>query len=218
MAERFIEGILKILNDGTLVLPTLSWREVSPDQPFWSEIATRSNVGILSEIFRTRFAVRRSLHPTHSAAAVGPQSDFLLRDHHLEVRPCSETSPWGRLGETGATILMLGTEIDACTLIHHFEEIYAPEIYLRKEVESYQCEDASSVSIEVRTRRHCKLLRNYYKFKDMLSSLGLLKSVGYDGYSIYAFKATDMASCLMREFEKSELAVIAQPGDPCRLM
>lgn len=217
-AELFLESIVKFLKDGTLALPTLSWLEVSPSQPRWNESTTCTNVGVLSEVFRTKFADRRSLHPTHSVAAIGKQTDFLLKDHHLDVRPCSDKSPWGKLKNVEANILMMGVDMDTCTLIHHLEETYAPELYLLEPVESYLCESKDSLSIEVNTRRHRKLYRNFYKFRDLLNQAGQLKRVDVEGYIILAFKALDLVSCVTKEFEITTSATLAKPGELSKWM
>src|SRR5471030_222268 len=71
-AEGIIEAFLAHMAGGNLFMPTMTWRTVLPDKPLWDELKTPSHTGILSEIFRTRYATGRSLHPTHSVAGVGP--------------------------------------------------------------------------------------------------------------------------------------------------
>src|SRR5262249_10628173 len=64
-AEAIIETLLDHLPDGSLFMPTMTWRTVTPQQPEWDELATPSHTGVLTEIFRTRYATARSVHPTH---------------------------------------------------------------------------------------------------------------------------------------------------------
>src|SRR5579871_184829 len=95
LAERVLEAFMGYLDGGTLLSPTLSWREVSPDRPVFDELTTRSNLGTLNEVFRTAFAERRSLHPTHSVAGAGPLACRLLSKHsNDDTRPCAPESPW----------------------------------------------------------------------------------------------------------------------------
>ncbi len=218
LAEFFLENILAFIGDGTLALPTLSWREVSPDQPVFHEMETRSNVGVLSEIFRLKFADRRSHHPTHSVAATGPNTDYLLEDHHRDICPCSEDSPWGRLANVDAQILLIGLDMDNCTLIHHLEETRAPDVYLRKDIEAYTCVGRDGSSIEVRTRRHRKLYRNFYKFRDILAGLGQLRVSDLGNCRIYGFRAKDLVACVSAEFDRTIAATIAEPGERSKLM
>lgn len=218
LAEFFLENILSFIGDGTLALPTLSWREVSPTQPVFHEMETRSNVGVLSETFRLKFADRRSLHPTHSVAALGSNTDYLLEKHHRVIRPCSEDSPWGRLANVDAQILLIGLEMDNCTLIHHLEETRAPDVYLREEVEAYTCVGRDGSSIEVSTRRHRKLYRNFYKFRDLLAGLGQLNVADLGNCRIYGFRARDLVACVSAEFELTTAATIAGAGERSKLM
>jgi len=218
LAEYFLENILNFVGNGTLAFPTLSWREVSPTQPFFSEQETGTNVGVLTEIFRLQFADRRSIHPTHSVASVGANTDFLLKDHHKDVCPCSEVSPWGRLAIVDAQILLMGVDMDNCTLIHHLEETWAPELYLRESVESYICKSKDSSKIEVNTRRHRKLFRNFYKFREKLYQLGALKKANLNGFDIYGFKAKDLVNCVSEEFTLTTSATLAIPGERSKWM
>src|SRR6185437_15742021 len=94
--DRFIEALLAERRGGTLVMPAMSWRIVTPANPVFDELATPSHVGILAERFRTRFASHRSLHPTHSVAALGRRAAALTSGHHLDNTPCSLNSPYGR--------------------------------------------------------------------------------------------------------------------------
>jgi aminoglycoside 3-N-acetyltransferase len=218
LAENFLEAILAFIGDGTLALPTLSWREVSPEKPIFNEMTTRSNVGVLSEIFRARFAERRSLHPTHSVAAMGPQTDYLLKDHGSDVRPCSPSSPWGKLAGIDAQILMIDVDMDSCTLVHHLEESFDPDRYLRDEVEPYRCVGRDGANIEVRTRRHRKLNRNFWKFRELLAAKDQLRIATLAGTNIYGFSAADLVAVAIHEFERDLSASLAKAGEPSKLM
>ena len=59
------------LDKGTLILPALSHKHVTPQNPCFDNRKTSSCVGYLPEIFRTKFNIIRSIHPTHSACAIG---------------------------------------------------------------------------------------------------------------------------------------------------
>src|SRR5205823_3990184 len=72
-----LQALREYLAQGTLLLPTMSWRYVKPASPVFDELQTPSNTGFLSELFRTRYATARSLHPTHSVAACGKLAEDL---------------------------------------------------------------------------------------------------------------------------------------------
>jgi aminoglycoside 3-N-acetyltransferase len=83
--------------DGTLCLPTLSYLYTTPSSPTFDVRTTPTNLGAIPETFRRRPFVQRSVHPTHSVSAVGPQADAVLGRHHLDTTPVGENSPFRRV-------------------------------------------------------------------------------------------------------------------------
>jgi aminoglycoside 3-N-acetyltransferase len=173
-AEAMIEAFLDYLSKGTLVMPTMTWRTVTPEQSSWDETETPSHTGVLTEVFRTAYATHRSIHPTHSVAAYGPQAQRLCARHHFDEKPVSPDSPHGLMRGQDAYILMLGVGLETSTTIHLPEETIAPDIYLRPVVELYQCRDRHGTVHEVRTRRHWRLDRDFPKFGPPLQAAGLM--------------------------------------------
>jgi len=175
-AEAMIEALLDHLSQGTLTMPTMTWRTVTPEQPVWDEMTTASHTGVLSEIFRTRYATARSIHPTHSVAACGPRAQQLSARHHLDDTPVSPNSPYGLMRDLPAYVLMLGVGLETCTAIHLPEETVAPDIYLRpaEQAELYECRDRRGVAHRVRTRRHWRLDRDFPQFGPPLEREGLM--------------------------------------------
>jgi aminoglycoside 3-N-acetyltransferase len=177
-AEAMVEAFLDRVNVGTLVMPTMTWRTVTPHQPNWDELATPSHTGVLTEVFRTCYATARSIHPTHSVAAYGRDAQRLLSRHHLDATPVSVNSPYGLMRQDRAYILLLGVGLESCTAIHLLEEEAAPDIYLRptEQVELYLCRDRHGVIHDVHTRRHWRLDRDFPKFGTALQQKGLMHS------------------------------------------
>ena len=170
-AERFIEALLDGLAGGTLMMPAMSWRVCTPENPYFDEKETPSIVGALSEVFRTRYAATRSIHPTHSFAGVGPRAEELVAGHYAGITPCAANSPIGRLPGVDARILLLGVWFESCTLIHFPEEQVAPDFYLRPpDGVVYRCKDRHGVVREVQTRRHWRLNRDFPKFGPRLAA------------------------------------------------
>jgi len=165
-ADAFIEALLARLPHGTLLMPAMTWRSVTPQQPVWDEIGTASHVGVLTELFRTRYAQARSIHPTHSVCGHGPGTNELLAGHHLDDTPCSIRSPWGRLADADAYILMLGIGFEHCTALHHPEEVVAPDIYLKPPAEAvaYRCKTRGGAEYVVKMRHHLRLNRDFPQY------------------------------------------------------
>jgi aminoglycoside 3-N-acetyltransferase len=129
-AETVIRGLLAALGDeGTLLMPALSYAHVTPEYPVFDLMHTPSNVGLIAETFRRREGTRRSLHPTHSICAHGPRANELLKDHELDSTPCGVHSPLHLLPQVDGQILMLGCGLEPNTSMHAVEELVEP-IYL----------------------------------------------------------------------------------------
>jgi aminoglycoside 3-N-acetyltransferase len=205
---------------GTLLLPTMSWRFVNPRNPVFDELATPCNTGALAEAFRARYATARSLHPTHSAAGLGRLAAEILSQHHLDDTPCSDRSPFGQLVAHDGWVLMLGIGMDCCTLIHHVEEIVAPDLYLRSagERETYACRDRRGREFTVHLRRHLFLPRDYWQFQDALAARGELRLARVDNAVCRAFRARDLVRAVSEALRIRPDAIIARPGQRYRMM
>jgi aminoglycoside 3-N-acetyltransferase len=83
-------------------------------------------VGIITETFRLRPGTLRSLHPTHSVCAAGPQAAELTAAHAGDTTPCGPHSPFRAVVEHGGQILFLGCGLEADTTMHAVEEIVVP--------------------------------------------------------------------------------------------
>ncbi len=165
-ADSFCDALIAALDGGTLLMPTMSWRTVTPQSPVFDEIATPSHTGALTELFRTDFAASRSLHPTHSVAGTGPLAGKLLSSHHLGNTPCPGESPYGLMRDHDASVLLLGIGLECCTAIHHAEELCAPDLYLvpAAEAEEYSLVDRDGRHHAMRLRKHRRLDRDFPKF------------------------------------------------------
>jgi aminoglycoside 3-N-acetyltransferase len=217
-AEDVADQLVETLAAGTIAMPTMSWRAVNPDTPVFDERATPSITGVLTETFRTRCAGPRSLHPTHSVAAVGRAAAWLTADHHRDRTPCGPHSPWGRLAEADAVVVMLGCGMQTCTLIHHLEETVAPEVYLRDEEEAYRCIGRDGAAVDVTTRRHRKLVRNFHKFEALLRREARVRDAMLAGVTAFAFRARDLIALGMQHMHTDPFGTRAAPGEDGTLM
>src|SRR5262249_52641015 len=73
---------------GTLVLPTHTWEWMETGCRTFDVNATRACVGAIPEALRAMPGAVRSLHPTHSVAAIGPRARPLIDGHELCATPC----------------------------------------------------------------------------------------------------------------------------------
>jgi aminoglycoside 3-N-acetyltransferase len=105
---------------GALLMPTHTYSFPMWSKPPYDKNESPSLVGQITEVFRKMPHVSRSDHPTHSVAAWGRFSVELTRDALL-YPPTGIGSPWHRFYEAGGWILMLGTDLNACTMLHYCE-------------------------------------------------------------------------------------------------
>lgn len=215
-AEPFIEALTGYMRRGTLAMPTMSWRIVTPANPVFDEIATPSHVGILPEIFRRQYASHRSLHPTHSVAAIGKRAEILLSGHHLDDTPCSPNSPYGRARSEDAHVLLIGIGLERCTAIHLGEEEIAPDVYLKPpaEAEIYECRSRDGAVHRVRLRRHLPLNRNFPRFTAPLAAAGRLRRGTLLGVPWLAMAQEDLLTEVLKALRADPRAIIAPPGAP----
>jgi aminoglycoside 3-N-acetyltransferase len=119
--DEAIDAILECLGPaGDLVLPTFNYTSPLPE-PCYDPEETPARTGIIVEIGRKRPEARRSLHPTHSVAVIGPHAEELTRGH-LEGRALGIDSPLDRLARSGGKVLLLGVGHTSNSTIHVAEE------------------------------------------------------------------------------------------------
>jgi aminoglycoside N3'-acetyltransferase len=94
---------------------------------------TPATTGALTELFRRRPDVLRSLHPTNPVAAWGATAADLLRDHEKSPTPYGMDTPYGRLVERDRSfVLMMSTHVQS--LLHHLQErVDFPNLFLPDE-------------------------------------------------------------------------------------
>ena len=130
-ADSVIDALLSVLGrDGTLVMPTFTWDSFHNKTAGVFDIAnTPSETGIITEVFRKRKGVLRSSHICHSVAAYGAHAIDVLGDG---ISPFARNSPFERLYDLNASILLLGVSFNACTALHAVEEqMQVPYRYYR---------------------------------------------------------------------------------------
>jgi aminoglycoside 3-N-acetyltransferase len=136
-ADTLIDALLDVVGpQGTLLVPTLTGsEELSPaNPPFFDPQETPAWTGRVPETLRRRAGAIRSLHPTHSVAAIGALADALTRDHALSVTPCDECSPYGQLAQReDGYILLLGVTHESNTTLHHVEELAGAAYHMQPE-------------------------------------------------------------------------------------
>jgi aminoglycoside 3-N-acetyltransferase len=179
-ADAVIDGLLDALGpDGTLLVPTLTGSpELSPEHPPHIDLRTAPCwVGRIPETARQRPEAVRSVHPTHSCAAIGKRAEELTRDHYLSPTPCGVTSPYFRLAVAGGYFVMIGCDLSTCTACHTLEELANVDYHLQRRVAYGSCIDEHGARIETPCLLHSYEgpERNFPALEPILLEKGLMR-------------------------------------------
>lgn len=129
MVERgpigFVEAILKAVGqEGMAVFPTFTGtsKDSKENPPYFDVIETPSWTGKVPEAARKLNEAIRSLHPTHSVAAIGKGAKELTKGHEYVDTPCGEGSPFVLHAKNKGKILLVGVDHNSNTTFHTAEE------------------------------------------------------------------------------------------------
>lgn len=177
-ADTVLDSLLEQLGPlGTLVLPTHTWRTFNRGQRHFDVLNTPSQVGHISEVFRKRKGAIRSLHPTHSVAALGAAQDDLVKDHLLSTGPCGKGSPYDRLMDMDGQVLMLGVGLKNNTCFHTVEALAEVPYLLRDEDDRFSIVGYDGVTFEADVRCHAKAVASRFtETESPLTQHGCLRS------------------------------------------
>ncbi len=128
-AEGVVDALIASIvtrRGGTLMLPSFSidgsMQATLAAGATFDVRTTPSNLGAIPEAFRRRPGVRRSIHPTHSFAALGPRAAWLTEAHHQCGTSFGPGSPMLRAMEAGGMLAGLGTHLGTVTFYHCLED------------------------------------------------------------------------------------------------
>ena len=178
-AEAVLDALQAYFAPGLLVLPALNWETIHLKPPAYSVLHTESMVGVLSELFRKRPGVHRSLNPTHSLCACGADAASFVEGGDLDGTPLGPRSPWRKLVERDAVVLMAGCGLTSCTMIHGVEEWCGIPGRLGGPIK-FQVTLADGTARAITSRAHAAQPSvNYWKVEECLTRLGLLKRLPF---------------------------------------
>lgn len=133
--------IVRILRDlvgpaGTLLFPAAQFRIRAEDylsqNPVFDVRNTRTEMGFLPEYVRWMQDSHRSLHPINSVVGIGKHAKELTEEHHLDLYPCGEKSPYYKIVPHNGLIVGLGIEPHYClSFVHVVEDLMKDEFPLQ---------------------------------------------------------------------------------------
>lgn len=113
--------------DGLLVMPTMTYHDESSAAFLARGQAmdarrSPSRMGLLSEVFRRARGVERSLSPTHPLAAWGREAASFVAGHEATPASFGPDSPFARLVDRDARILLVDAPFSTITFTHFLED------------------------------------------------------------------------------------------------
>jgi len=209
--DAVLDALQEYMQHGLLVLPAHTWSNVRVEiNPVMDVLHTPSCVGALTELFRKRPGVHRSLHPTHSLAAIGIDADaFLSGEEHVQT-PCGKGGAYHKLWERNAQILLLGVNFTRNTFLHGVEEWDGAQGTIAAERSDLYVINHEGQRLHTPQYRHCSRLGSdtFVKLEPDALRQGIL--------SIRRFG--DAAARLMRAAPLREMTAALLQKDPLYLM
>ncbi len=214
-ADSVIDAFLHVIGaEGTLLVPTLTGHEgLSPaNPPVFDPLAQPGWTGIIPETLRRRADAVRSLHPTHSAAALGAGAVELTKDHVRSVTQCDELSPYGKLAALPtAYIVLLGVTHESNTTFHHVEEMAGVDYHMQRGLAP-----ATIVLGEVRITRHVMLHRygmprNFSVVEPILVEQGIQRTGQVGAATVRLVHAREMVRVALRAVAADAQILCADP-------
>jgi aminoglycoside 3-N-acetyltransferase len=85
---------------------------------------TVSAMGVITEIFRQRRGVVRSVNPAHPILAWGPAAAWLIAGHEHTMYSCGKDSPFEKLVQVQAKALLFDVSMRRMTFYHYLEDLF----------------------------------------------------------------------------------------------
>jgi aminoglycoside 3-N-acetyltransferase len=126
--KELIDVFLGVLGtNGNLLMASLSYRtstlEYLQEGKVFDVRKTASKMGLISETFRRRQGVRRSLHPTHPVLAYGPKAEWIVADHEKCACACGPGSPFEKLSLLDGKVIFYNVPPTTMTFFHYLEHL-----------------------------------------------------------------------------------------------
>ncbi|MGL1890859.1 MAG: AAC(3) family N-acetyltransferase [Spirochaetaceae bacterium] len=183
-ADTVIDLFTEYMKPGLLIFPTHTWNIVTKNGDIYDPETTPSCIGILTNIFKERPNVIRSLHPTHSVAAIGKNAQQFTSGEENATTPAPWDGCWGKLYSLDAKILFLGCSLNRNTFIHSVEEWCNIPNRLSKDTIDIKIKEKPGNLLNVKMFTHKApvddISANYGKLKKTLLEKGIAEK-GYIG-------------------------------------
>jgi len=215
-----IDGFVEAVGpeQGLLMVPTFTLYYLHREEvvPFHPD-KTRSKVGMLTELFWQRSDAVRSLHPTHSVAAIGGRAKELIEGHE-EKSGLGVDTPFHRLAKWGGWICYLGTNSKTLSLLHVAEVLAQVPYYATACYEFYgsqlpmllEREDGTIEEISLKEAPGCS--NNFGKFDEIMARAGITRTGQIYKSKVTLFKAQDALELAIEKLKEDPFGLICPKG------
>ena len=128
-----VDSLLEVVGtEGHLLMMSIPYRgssqKYTESDPVFDVTRTPSAVGLISEVFRRRSGVLRSLSPLHPVLAYGPLAEWLVADHEKCARSCGKGSPFERFLSLQGKFLFFDATFSSLTFMHYVEDLFSARL------------------------------------------------------------------------------------------
>ena len=217
-----VDSLLDIISDeGDLLMPSSANGLLQIDFVKKNEVFdvknTPSVLGSITENFRKRDGVRRSLNYLEPVCAYGKNAKYLTEGHFGEVSPYTKLSPFYRLTELNGKILYLGVDLDnAGTSLHVLEDsvdFHLP-VYVSSDFRVKIKDEKGEVHM-VSTKAHNPVYSKKRKCNDLIPMFidhGVCKKVKIGNAESYLFDAKKMLDLMLEKYKSEKITMYTPKG------
>jgi aminoglycoside 3-N-acetyltransferase len=127
-AETILDVLMNYITpEGLLVMPSYPHRGMYKYLENYSVFDvknTPSQNGIITEVFRTRKYVYRSIHPTHPLCFWGKEAAYFAEGHEKSISPYDLWSPYKKLLDVNVKNFCIGVDFEHMIMIRVIDDLY----------------------------------------------------------------------------------------------
>ena len=222
-AETVITAFLEILDkDGTLVMPSFPAIGFNYDylktNPTFDILHTPSKMGVITEVFRKMKGVKRSFHPTDAVCAIGKQADYLIKDHFNQLTPYNQSSPFYRLVELKAKIILMGVDLNSLTNFHTLEDAMPNFVYpvYHHTIFNAQLINENGEKLNMKTKVHNPIYSKKRKCNDFIkpfTDAGFMTSFKVGSANCFCIEADKLHDWMIENYKLKGITLYTPKGN-----
>jgi aminoglycoside N3'-acetyltransferase/acyl carrier protein len=204
--QQVIDCILNVIgNSGNLLMLSMPYTGATEDYLKATKVfdvtKTESSMGIITEIFRRKKEVVRSLNPAHPILALGPDAGWIISDHDKTMYSCGKGSPFEKILKFNAKALFFDVPFWTMTFFHFledkFKDLSPVKLYDDEPIENTVI-NSNGAKITVKTYVFSEMARKSRSFRALYCSLrsrNLMKTAKIGNTKLILVNLSDVICC-----------------------